>query len=179
MKKNFGQIQVYTGTGKGKTTAALGLAMRARGSGARVAIIFFDKGGNDYNERKILAQIGVDYWVTGEPRFNARTKKFRFGVNKLDRNQGRHGLDILQKIFTDKEYDLVILDEINSSIALGIIEEQYFLEILKQKPKNMELILTGRNASQKILAQADLVTEMKMKKHYYTRGVTARPGIEY
>jgi cob(I)alamin adenosyltransferase len=121
----------------------------------------------------------VDYWVVGQPRFNRKTKQFRFGVLDCDRKSGEQGLVVLRQLFSNKKYDLVILDEINSSLALGIVAESDFLKVLKVKPAKLELVLTGRAASPKILRQANLITEMKVRKHYYAQGVKARPGIEY
>ncbi len=179
MSKNLGQIQIYTGDCKGKTTASLGLAMRARGRGLKVAVIFFDKGGFDYGERDSLKKLGVDFWVTGCIRFDSVKKEFRFGVEDEDIAEGAKGLMIFRQLLKDNKYDIVILDEINSSLALGIVEQEKFLEIIKDRPKNMELILTGRNVPQELIEIADLVTEMKMIKHYFYKGIEAREGIEY
>lgn len=179
MKNSLGQIHVYTGDGKGKTTAALGLALRARGRGLKVAIIFFDKGGFDYGERKILKKIGVDFWVTGCSRIDSKTSKFRFGVINEDKVAGTKGLIITKQLFKENKYDLLILDEINSATKNKIVNKKQFLNLLKQKPTGLELVLTGRDAIKEILDQATLVTEMKLIKHYYYQGVVARPGIEY
>ena len=179
MKKNLGQIQIYTGNGKGKTTAALGLSMRARGRNLRVAIVFFDKGGLDYGERKVLKQIGVDFWVTGCLRFNAKTNKFRFGVTPKDKQAANEGLIIARQILTSNKYDLVILDEINSTASLGILDIDEVVEIIKNKDKKTEVVMTGRNVPLKFKRLASLVTEMCQKKHYYYKGIEARKGIEY
>ncbi|PIZ99785.1 MAG: cob(I)yrinic acid a,c-diamide adenosyltransferase [Candidatus Komeilibacteria bacterium CG_4_10_14_0_2_um_filter_37_10] len=179
MKNKVGRIQVYTGDGKGKTTAALGLALRARGRGWRVAIIFFDKGGNHYGEREMLAQVGIDFWVTGLLRFDELKKKFRFGVTAADQMEGIKGLDLVRAIFQKNNYDLLILDEINSSLCLGIVEQNKFISLLGQKPQSLELVLTGRQANEKILKLADLVTEMQPRKHYFNQGQLARAGVEY
>lgn len=179
MKKKQGQIQIYTGNGKGKTTAALGLSMRARGHGLKIAIVFFDKGGFNYGERKILKQIGVDFWVTGCIRFNTRLKKFRFGVTAKDKQAAVEGLIIAKHLLTSDKYDLVILDEINSTINLGMLNVDDVVKILKNKSSKTELVMTGRNAPIKIKKLADLITEMSLKKHYYHQGVEARQGIEY
>lgn len=179
MKNGLGQIHVYTGDGKGKTTAALGLALRARGQGLKVAIIFFDKGGMNYGERKVLKQIGVDFWVTGCIRFNGKTKKFRFGVTKKDKQVAIEGLIIAQQLLTGNKYDLVIMDEINSTTSLGMLDVDQVVEVIKTKSVRTELVLTGRKAPLKFKKLANLITEMNMKKHYYYEGVGARPGIEY
>lgn len=182
LENNFGKIQVYTGEGKGKTTAALGLTIRALGRDKKVVIIYFDKGGNDYGERNILNKLkgkNFQYYITGRQRFNSATQKFDFSIKIEDKNEADRGLKIVQDIFKENLVDLLILDEINSTISSGMVILEDFLEVLNNKPKNMELVLTGRNVHQKIIARADLVTEMKSIKHYFDQGVEAREGIEY
>jgi cob(I)alamin adenosyltransferase len=179
MDNKLGQIQIYTGNGKGKTTASLGLAMRARGYGFKVAIVFFDKGGVHYNERKVLKQIGVDFWSSGCKRFDAKTKKFRFGVNEKDKKAALNGLIIAQQLLVSNKYDLIILDEINSTTSLKMLDVDQVVEVIKSKLARTELVLTGRNAPLKFKKLATLITEMTLKKHYYSKGIDARQGIEY
>jgi len=182
LQGNFGKIQVYTGYGKGKTTAALGLAVRALGRGKKVAIVYFDKGGDHYGERRILEKLKADhleYVATGRERFNARTRTFRFGVEEGDRQEAERGLKLVEEYFKKASVDLLILDEINSTIALGMLNLGKFLEVLAKKPEQMEVVLTGRDAPEEILKRADLVTEMKLVKHYFYQGVEAREGIEF
>ncbi|MFW0837414.1 MAG: cob(I)yrinic acid a,c-diamide adenosyltransferase [Candidatus Komeilibacteria bacterium] len=176
---SVGKVQAYIGHGKGKTTAALGLALRAAGCGLRAAIVFFDKGGDHYSERHSLAKLGIDWWSTGLPRFDEEKKTFRMGVTKADQEAGRQGLDIARQILQNKKYDILILDEINSSVALDIVELQEVIALLAYKPVEMEVVMTGRDAPAELLALADLVTEMQPHKHYYQQGVEARAGIEY
>ncbi len=177
-----GKIQIYTGDGKGKTTAALGLAIRAIGRNKKVVIVYFDKGGNHYGERIILDKLKsnfFNYYVTGLERFELKTKQFRFGVTSEDIKEAKRGLKLVATEFQKNQIDLLILDEINTTIKQGMIKVEDFLIILGLKPKNMELVLTGRDADPKIIEKADLVTEMKMIKHYYNQGLNAREGIEY
>ncbi len=173
-------LSVYTGDGKGKTTAALGVLIRAIGAGKKVAWIAFDKGGDDYNERVIIRERfpEVDFYATGLNRIDKKGK-FRFGVTDEDRREGERGLCIAHNLFTSTIYDLIILDEINSSTSLGIIAEADVLKLLKIKPANLELILTGRNAPKSFCDQCDLLTEMKLHKHYFYHGIKARPGFDY
>ncbi len=181
-KNDYGQIQIYTGGGKGKTTAALGLAIRAVGGGKRVAIIYFDKGGSFYGERKILRQIlrgKIDYFVTGKVRFNRTTRKFRFGVEKGDIKEAKRGLVLAKKLIESGAYQLLILDEVNSTVSLGMLDVAEVLEFMKSKPPKVELVMTGRNCPSEFIEQADLVTEMNLVKHYFYKGVPARRGIEY
>lgn len=206
-------IQIYTGNGKGKTTAALGLAMRALGWGWKVGIIYFDKGGNDYGERRVLDFLhkmyagkaggdpsfnssplrgegqpahrslsvgGVDYEVTGLDRRDKATSRFRFGVLEEDKVEGARGLKIAADWVTSGKYQLVILDEINTTASLGIISVDQVLAILKQKHPETEVVLTGRNCPPEFLALADLITEMKPIKHYFeSKTQAARQGIEF
>ncbi|MFH1145464.1 MAG: cob(I)yrinic acid a,c-diamide adenosyltransferase [bacterium] len=175
-------IQTYTGEGKGKTTAALGLVIRALGNGLRVGIVYFDKGGEFYNERKLLnklIEIGLPllYEATGLLRFDPAAKTFRFGVNDGDKKEAERGLVLAKQLSSC--VDLLILDELNSTVSLGMLVVESVVVFLKDKPEGLEVVLTGRQAPKEIIELADLVTEMKMVKHYYKQGVEAREGIEY
>ena len=176
-----GFIQVFTGDGKGKTTAALGTSMRAIARGWPVAFIYFDKGGTHYAEREVLAERFSDLisvFPTGLDRIDEKGK-FRFGVTEEDKKEAERGLNILKELFAKNEHRIVILDEINSTTDLGMLDEKIVLDLLKQKPPEMELILTGRNCPASFIELADLVTEMKLVDHYFYRGVKARDGIDF
>lgn len=178
----WGLVQLFTGDGKGKTTAAFGTAMRAVAKGKRVAIVYFDKGGEShYSEREFIrARVPeVELHPTGLDRIDPVTNVFRFGVTEEDRVEGARGLDIVRQLFQRHGHDLIILDEINSSTALGIIDEPVVLDLLATKPEHVEIILTGRNAPQSFIERADLVTEMKLVAHYFYKGVKAREGLDY
>lgn len=174
-------VQIYTGDGKGKTTAALGLAIRAVGAGKKVAWVAFDKGGEHYAERKVLNERfpEIEFYATGLDRMDMKTGTFRFGVTEDDKREGERGLEIVRDLFAKNGFDLIVLDEINISTRLGIIKESDVLAFLEQKPEAMELVLTGRDAPQTFIDLADLVTEMKMNKHYIQKGIKARPGFDY
>lgn len=170
-------IQLYTGDGKGKTTAALGLVLRAVGAGKQVAIIQFDKGGERYSERTALERFPeVQAFVTGLDRREG--KGFRMGVTDEDKQEGERGLVILDDVLK-QSFDLIVLDEINTSTSLGIVDEQRVLDVLKNRPESVEIVLTGRNAPQSFIDLADLVSEVKMIKHYFYKGVSAREGVDY
>jgi len=187
--EKWGLISVYTGDGKGKTTAALGTAIRALACGKRVAMVYFDKGGEaHYSERQFINAINqenkksknqITIHVTGLDRIDPVSGRFRFGVLPEDVAEAKRGSGIIEKIFSENETDLLVLDEINSTTALGMLDEQVVLELINKKPAAMELILTGRNAPQSFIDRADLVTEMTLKKHYFYKGVGAREGIDY
>jgi cob(I)alamin adenosyltransferase len=168
-----GYIHVYTGDGKGKTTAALGLALRAAGAGLHVFIAQFMKRG-DYSEIKALERFGdcVTVEQYGLGRF------IRGNPDPEDIGAARKGIERVRAIFAAGRHQLVILDEANVAAACGLFSPVDLLDLLNAKPDGVEVVLTGRNAAPEITARADLVTEMKMVKHYYQQGVSARTGIE-
>jgi len=165
-------IHVYTGNGKGKTTAALGLALRATGAGLKVYIGQFIKNG-DYCEVKALRKIkGIKTEQFGRGCF------IRKSPSKTDIELAKKGFGRIKKIIEGNTYDVVILDEINVAIKVGLLNLKDLLELLKKAPKKIELILTGRYAHPKIIKAADLVSEIKEVKHYYRKGIKSRIGIE-
>lgn len=175
-----GYIQVYTGNGKGKTTASLGLAMRALGRSWKVLIIMFTKGGNDYGElnsfRNLSQEISDNLTIiqAGMDRIVYEGNK-----SKEDATEISKGWEIAKKAIKNDEYNLIILDEANIAIDLGFIDIKEVIEVLKNKPQEMEIVLTGRNAKKEIVDIAHLVSEIKPIKHYWDTGVVARKGIEY
>ncbi|MEK9152529.1 MAG: cob(I)yrinic acid a,c-diamide adenosyltransferase [Patescibacteria group bacterium] len=180
--KSRGLLQVYTGNGKGKTTASLGMAIRAAAQGMKVAIIYFDKGGTHYSERRILEQrFGgeIDFWATGLDRIDPINGRFRFGVTADDREEAQRGLEIVQALFDAGSHDLMILDEINTTVSLGMLDEADALDTLALKPDDMEVVLTGRDAPESFMEHADLVSEVRLVKHYFYQGVPAREGIDF
>lgn len=178
--KGLGLVHVTTGNGKGKTTAALGTAIRALGAGKKVGIVYFDKGGDThYSERKVLDQLdGVEYIATGRDRIDPETGRFDFSIQEIDKQEAQRGLEEVKMMF-ETGYDLIIMDEINSTTALGMLREEEVLTVLKEKPAHTELILTGRDAPESFIQQAHLMTEMRLRKHYFYSGVEAREGIDY
>lgn len=180
--KSRGLIQVYTGNGKGKTTAALGMAVRAVAQGMKVAIVYFDKGGAHYSERKTLAERfrgEIDFWGTGLDRIDPVTNRFRFGVTDADKAEAARGLEVVRDLFRKDAHGLVILDEINTTVSLGMLDERDVLDAIASKPEMTELVLTGRNAPDSFRALAQLVTEMTLVEHYFYHGVPAREGLDY
>ena len=171
-----GLIQIYTGSGKGKTSAALGLMLRAAGHGLRVAMIQFMKEQKISGELEILKRLepicrvecfgGVGWVCKGS---NLDTHK----------QEADNALKQAQEILLSGDWDVVVLDEIFNALWFELIPEQDVLALLEQKPPQVELVLTGRNASPPFLEKADLVTEMREIKHPFQRGIKARPGIEY
>jgi cob(I)alamin adenosyltransferase len=168
-----GYIQVYTGNGKGKTTAALGLAIRAAGAGLKVFIAQFIKMG-EYSEIKALKRfkdlITVEQFGTG--RF------IKDKPSASDIEIARKGIEKIKAAFTSGQYNVVIMEEANVAAKLGLLSVENILKIMDEKPKDVELVITGRGADSRIIEKADLVTEMKEVKHYFQKGVKARTGIE-
>ena len=194
MKHEKGYVQVYTGNGKGKTTAALGITMRASGAGKSIAFIQFMKA-LGYSEQKILPTLpGVTWKTLGKPFFIAKKGHIsdedlaKYGGGCVVFEEGNppaeyvkmiaDGFAETKEMILSGDYDMVVLDEINCAMYFGLIDKEDVLELIKQKPEKTELILTGRCAPDEIIDAADLVTEMREIKHYYTQGVEARRGIE-
>lgn len=175
-----GYIQVYTGDGKGKTTASLGLAMRALGRCWKVLIIMFMKGGDDYGElnsfRNLSPEIAKNLTI-----IQAGADRIVYQSNKTDADISvvKEGWELAKRVIKNDEYNLVILDEANIAIDMGFIDLDEMIDVLKNKPEEMEIVLTGRNAKQEIVDIAHLVSEIKPIKHYWDTGIAARKGIEY
>ncbi len=170
-----GLVQVYTGDGKGKTSAAFGLALRAVGRGLKVYTIQFVKGGFNYGELHAIKQLpNLKLRAFGRGRF-IKEKPPR----KVDMELAKKALEFAAEVVTKGEYDVVVLDEVNVALYLGLISVNDVIKLVKSKPKHVELVLTGRNAPAEIIAAADLVTEMKEVKHPFRKGVPPRKGIEY
>ncbi len=173
MKDMQGYIHLYTGNGKGKTTAAIGLAVRAVGAGKRVFIAQFVKGMH-YAELDALKrfpeielkQFGLDCFIVNQP-----TEK--------DISAARTGLQEVARIISGNQFDLVILDEVCIALHYHLFEVEELISILNARPLEMEIVMTGRYAPLRLFEVADLITEMKEVKHYYTKGVEARAGIEF
>lgn len=185
-EEKWGMLQVFTGNGKGKTTAALGTALRAFAQGKRVGFVYFDKGGTHYSERLVLDALAaqpptgmgtITVIATGLDRIDPVTNRFRFGVTPEDIVEATRGIAAARTLFS--HVDVLVLDELASSLDLGMITEADARALLDERPKNVECICTGRNAPQWLLDQADLVTEMILVKHYFYHGATARYGLDY
>jgi cob(I)alamin adenosyltransferase len=170
-----GQFQIYTGNGKGKTTAALGLALRASGAGLRVYFGQFIKD-SEYSEIKRLRELPgltVEQYGTGNGCFIGREP------TEADIICAEGGLERLRSVMLSGRYDVVIADEINCAFGLKLLTEGQLTELAALRPLEVELIFTGRWAPKALMEMADLVTEMREVKHYYsTKNLQARTGIE-
>lgn len=172
-------LQIYYGDGKGKTTAAIGLAVRAKSAGLPTAAMFFDKGGTHYHERDALTQLGVTVAATGRDRIDSTTGVFDFSITDLDRDEAMRGLMEVEMWLTNGAFRLVILDEVLNCIRLGMLMEADVLRVIEKRATDLELILTGRGLPPSLAEAADLITEMRMVKHYFQKGTLAREGIEW
>ncbi len=174
-KLEKGLVQVYTGNGKGKTSAAFGLALRAVGRGLKVYIIQFIKGGFDYGELYVIDKLpNLELKAFGRGKFVTQKPPV-----KEDIKLAEEAFQLAKTVVESGEYDIVILDEICVAVGLKLISLENVLELMKNKPKHVELILTGRYTPREIIEAADLVTEMKEVKHPFNKGWEARKGIEY
>jgi len=167
-------LHIYTGNGKGKTTASLGLGLRAVGAGKKVLLIQFLKDGKS-SEIKVIKKIkNFDFKTFGRKGFVNKDN-----LLKKDFDLAMQGFNFVQKVIKSKKYDLMILDEINVANYFGLIKTEDLIDLIKKIPSKTELILTGRKASKKLIQLADLVTGMKEIKHYYTKNIKPRKGIEF
>jgi len=175
--KEKGLIQVYTGDGKGKSTAAIGQAVRAAGHNFKVGYVSFfkDPGVFGYGEHDPLQKLGIKTFLFAKkhPHFYKKIS--------LDEVKGEcfKGIEFIKELFKDQSWDMLVLDEINIAVRDGFLKEDEILSLLETKPERLELILTGRGATEGIIKEADLVSEVKEVKHPYNQGMQRREGIEY
>jgi len=168
-------IIVYTGEGKGKTTAALGLAFRAAGWGERIAIIQFIKGYKKTGEWQIVERIEeIDIYQTGDVEIRAIGK-----LGEKDKKSVRDALKLAKKIIKEQKHKIIILDEINNALNYDLVEAGEIIKLLREKPVEQTIVLTGRGAPKEVMEIADLVTEMKNLRHPFDNGIPAKKGIDY
>ncbi|HEY7756811.1 MAG TPA: cob(I)yrinic acid a,c-diamide adenosyltransferase [Nitrososphaeraceae archaeon] len=175
---NDGIVIVYTGNGKGKTTASLGVALRAIGHGLRVCMVQFIKGEWHYGELNGIKKLEPDFEliVAGKGFVGIIDDDHAFEEHV---RAARTALDIVEQKISLDTFDIVILDEINYAVHLGLLQLADVLKILQNRPKHLSLILTGNHACEEIITLADLVTEMKEIKHPYKKGLKAKRGIDF
>ncbi len=205
MVSKLGLIHIYTGDGKGKTTAAMGLAMRAVGQGCKVYVVQFMKGGaytgemvaaqnflpnfgfeqfgrRCIKEQKQLKLMGLDtgikYFDYVRDDIACGTCRFCFLNDDLQKRYVGDAYARCEQILSEG-FDLVVFDEILTAMAFKMLSEERILDLIKKKPQNTELILTGRGATENIIAVADYVTNMTPLKHPYEKGIFGRRGVEY
>lgn len=178
-RKQRGLTLVYTGDGKGKTTAALGLAVRAAGRGKKVLMIQFIKSPErTYGEKITFEKLGIEIIQTGAGFTWTKTPEEH-------RKALKAGWTLAKEKVFHGGYDVVILDELNNALAIDtfpiqdVLPLKEVLELIHDRPNEIHLVITGRSAKEEIINCADLVTEMKVVKHYYNEGIPAVKGIEF
>jgi cob(I)alamin adenosyltransferase len=171
-----GLIHIYTGDGKGKTTAAVGLAVRAKSRGLKTLFAQFFKENKSGGEISHLDAIGVNTFVFDKiisPLFNPSIDK------NLLKDEVKKAFACLKDIFSEEKFDLIILDEFICLIREGLLSEDEVIKFLRDKPDSLELVLTGRGASERLIDVADYVTYMQKIKHPYKNNIKGRKGIEF
>jgi cob(I)alamin adenosyltransferase len=170
-----GLVIVNTGNGKGKSTSAFGLLLRAWGRGFRVCVVQFIKAETgQWGEIKAAKKLGIDWSTTGGG--------FTWTSKDMDETIARalNGWEIAKKKISSKDYDVIILDEFTYAMHFGWIDANQVIDWLKaNKPEELHLVITGRDAPPELIDYADLVTEMVEVKHPYQKGIKAQPGIEF
>lgn len=177
-KSSHGLIVVYTGNGKGKTTAALGMALRAIGRGWRVLMIQFAKGSWHYAELDTAERLAPDFEIVPMGKGFYKILDDHFSEDE-HRAAAEKALEFSRAQMTSGSYDMLILDEIIGTVGAGLLKLGSVVKLLDDKPDDMTLVLTGRNAPAEFIERADLVTEMREIKHPYQLGRLAQKGIDY
>jgi cob(I)alamin adenosyltransferase len=177
-KGSHGLVIVYTGDGKGKTTAALGMAFRAIGRGWKVLMIQFGKGSWHYAELDTAERLKPDLEIIPMGLGFYKILDDHYS-DEEHRAAAQRALEFSREQMRAGQYDLLILDEVNGAVTAGLLPLAQLLQLLDDKPEDLYLVLTGRNAAPEVIARADLVTEMREIKHPYQKGILAQKGIDY
>ncbi len=171
-----GLIHIYTGNGKGKTTAAVGMSVRARSRGLRALFVQFFKEPDSGSEISLLPTLGIDTLVFDE----VKSPLFHPEIDKQSlRGESRKALSRLLRLFKENKFDFIVLDEFICLVAEGMLTEEEATEFIRNKPDSAELVLTGKGATDELIAVADYVTFMQNVKHPYEKDLKARKGIEF
>ena len=171
---DIGRIIVNTGKGKGKTVAALGTAFRALGHGHKVCVIQFLKGQGKYGERLMAEKLdNFDWFICG------RGFVFRKENIDDDRKAAQKGFQLAKEKVESDQYDLIILDEITYLVHYNFVDVDQIIKLIRNKPKRLSIILTGRDADPKLIEVADTVSSIESLKHAYDKDIKAQKGIEF
>ncbi|HWO73919.1 MAG TPA: cob(I)yrinic acid a,c-diamide adenosyltransferase [Dehalococcoidia bacterium] len=167
-------VILYTGNGKGKTTAALGMMFRAWGRGMKVCMLSFIKSRtSNYGEERAARKLGIEIIPLGAG-FTWLSKDI-----EVDKALARRCWDLCREKIASGEYDIVVLDEITYPISYGWLDVDEVIETLRNRPPDLHVVLTGRDAHPALIEFADLVTEMRDVKHPFASGVKAQPGVDF
>ena len=172
-----GLVHVYTGDGKGKTTAALGLCLRVMGWGGRACVVQFIKGYPDIGERHFAGELAERFVLKQFAEDN--TPGISEQEAKRRGKEAKAALEYAREAVGSGDFDVVVLDEVNNAMHLGLVGESEILSLLEDRPRGVEIVLTGRNAPSAIISAADYVTEMRSGRHPMDAGIVARKGIDY
>ena len=173
-----GLVIVYTGGGKGKTTAALGLALRASGYGRRICMLQFIKGSWHYGEMESARLLGPGFELV--PAGKGFVGIIDDTSPRADHERAaRAALAEARERICSDAYDIVILDEINYAVGLGLVPIEDVLDVVHGRPRRLDIVLTGNGARDELIKIADLVTEMREIKHPYRAGIKAKRGIDF
>jgi cob(I)alamin adenosyltransferase len=177
-KEQKGLIVVITGNGKGKTTTAFGIAVRACGHDLRTSIIQFMKGDIYAGEWDGIKKMNcpVELISTGKGFCGIQGNPYPY---KEHRKNAQEAIQLVHQKMVSGQFDILILDEINNALSLHLVDLEQVLEIIRQKPPRMHLVLTGRDAHPQVIELADTVSEIKEIKHAYRKGIESQPGIDY
>jgi len=179
MGLNRGLVQVYTGNGKGKTTASIGLAIRAVGAGFRVLMVQFIKGVRKTGELETAAFLYPKFRIVPAGKGFVQLGSRSESSPADSAEAAMSALMFAWECMESGEYDVIILDEVNCALSLGLIPVNEIVHMIERKPEGVELVLTGRGADPKVMEIADLVTEMREVKHPFRNGIAVRRGIEF
>jgi cob(I)alamin adenosyltransferase len=177
-EKPHGLVVVITGNGKGKTTSAMGMVLRASGHGLRTCIIQFMKGDlytGEWDGVKLLGGL-VELHATGMGFCGIQGNPYSHAEHRVN---AQAAIELARARMTSGDFDIVILDEINNALQLKLVDLEQVLELIKEKPELMHLVLTGRNARPEVLELADTVSEVCEVKHAYQKDIEPQPGIDY
>ncbi|MEW6108454.1 MAG: cob(I)yrinic acid a,c-diamide adenosyltransferase [Nitrospirota bacterium] len=171
-----GLIHIYTGDGKGKTTAAVGLAIRAKSRGLRTLFVYFFKESKPSGETNILKDIGIQILIFDK----VKSPLFNPDIDKLSLKEAvQEAISFLKDIFSEENFDMIILDEFICLTTEGLLSEDEAVQFITSKPAGLELVLTGRGATEKMINVADYVTFMQKLKHPFKNNIKGRKGIEF
>jgi cob(I)alamin adenosyltransferase len=174
VKKRKPLVIVYTGNGKGKTTAALGMLLRSWGRGMKVCMLSFIKEETaNFGEERAARKLGIELIPLGGG-FTWLSKDI-----EQDKALARRCWDLCKQKIASSDYDIVVLDEITYPIAYGWLDVDEVIATLRHRPANLHIVITGRDAHEKLIDFADLVTEMREVKHPFTSGIKAQPGVDF
>ncbi len=171
-----GLLHIYTGDGKGKTTAAIGISVRAKSSGLKTLFVQFFKEKDSGGEISLLKRMGVETIVFEE----VKSPYFNPGIDKIAlHGEATAALSRLRDIFRKNAFDLIVLDEFVCLVSEGVVTEEEAEEFIRSKPEQVELVLTGQGATDRMIQLADYVTFMQNVKHPFDRNMKARKGVEF